>query len=139
MSIVIPDSVTTLGSGVFSNCTKLSSVTFGKNLTEIPSSAFLNCTSLPGSIAIPEGITHIQNGAFAYSGLKSVTLPSSLKYIANGAFAGINFVDCSTIATPPQIGSEAFIGNSNLIILVPAASLNAYKSAWGMYAPYIIC
>ena len=139
MSIVIPDSVTTLGSGVFSNCTKLSSVTFGKNLTEIPSSAFLNCTSLPGSIAIPEGITHIQNGAFASSGLKSVTLPSSLKYIANGAFAGINFVDCSAIATPPQIGSEAFIGNSNLIILVPAASLNAYKSAWGMYAPYIIC
>lgn len=139
MSIVIPDSVTTLGSGVFSGCTKLSSVTFGKNLTEIPSSAFLNCTSLPGSIAIPEGITHIRNGAFASSGLKSVTLPSSLTHIASGAFAGIIFVDCSAIATPPQIESDAFVGNSNLIILVPAASLNAYKSAWGMYAPYIIC
>ncbi len=139
MSIVIPDSVTTLGSGVFSGCTKLSSVTFGKNLTEIPSSAFLNCTSLPGLIAIPEGITSIGSGAFANSGLNAVTLPSSLTYIASGAFAGIDFVDCSAIATPPQIDSSAFVGNSNLIIVVPAASLNAYKSAWGMYAPYIRC
>ncbi|MBR5132466.1 MAG: leucine-rich repeat domain-containing protein [Alistipes sp.] len=139
MSIVIPDSVTTLGSGVFSNCTELSSVTFGKKLTEIPSSAFFNCSSLSGrNMVIPEGITSIGNGAFAYS-VKTVTLPSSLRYIANGAFAGINVVDCSAIATPPQIESEAFIGNSNLIIVVPAASLNAYKSAWGMYAPYIRC
>ena len=139
MSIVIPDSVTTLGSGVFSGCTELSSVTFGKNLTEIPSSAFFNCSSLPGSIAIPEGITSIGSNAFAYSGLRSVTLPSSLRYIGSGAFAEINFVDCSAIATPPQIASGAFGGNSNLIILVPAASLNAYKSAWGIYAPYIRC
>ena len=139
MSIVIPDSVTTLGSGIFSGCTKLSSVTFGKNLTEIPGSAFFNCTSLPGSIAIPEGITSIGSGAFANSGLRFVTLPSSLRYIKGGAFAEINVVDCSAIATPPQIDSGAFGGNSNLIILVPAASLNAYKSAWGMYAPYIRC
>lgn len=137
MSIVIPDSVTTLGSGVFSGCTKLSSVTFGKNLTEIPSSAFFNCSSFPGSIAIPEGITSIGSVAFANSGLRFVTLPSSLRYIKSGAFADINVVDCSAIATPPQIESGAFGGNSNLIILVPAASLNAYKSAWGMYAPYI--
>ena len=139
MSIVIPDSVTTLGSGVFSGCTKLSSVTFGKNLTEIPSSAFFNCSSFPGSIAIPEGITSIGSVAFANSGLRFVTLPSSLRYIKSGAFADINVVDCSAIATPPQIESGAFGGNSNLIILVPAASLNAYKSAWGMYAPYIRC
>ena len=136
-SIILPNNVTSIKTYAFSGCTKLSSVTFGKNLTEIPSSAFFNCSSFPGSIAIPEGITSIGSVAFANSGLRFVTLPSSLRYIKSGAFADINVVDCSAIATPPQIESGAFGGNSNLIILVPAASLNAYKSAWGMYAPYI--
>lgn len=137
ISIVIPDSVTKLGSGVFFGCSKLSSVTLSKNLTSIPSSAFINCTNLRTStITIPEGITYIGNGAFANS-LNAVTLPSSIRQIDDGAFAGITFVNCSAVTTPPTIQSQTFVTNASLVILVPAESLNAYKSAWGQYAAYI--
>lgn len=135
ISIVIPDSVTKLGNNVFSGCSKLSSVTLSKNLTSIPSAAFYRCTNIR-VITIPEGITYIGSAAFAYS-LNAVTLPSSIEYIGDGAFAGITFVDCSAVTTPPTIESQTFATNASLIIVVPAESLNAYKSAWGQYVAYI--
>ncbi len=42
----IPDSVTTIGGGVFYNCTKLQSITWGKGVKTVGGSAFNNCTSL---------------------------------------------------------------------------------------------
>ena len=48
---------------VFSNCTKLSSVTIGENVKNIPSFAFYDCDGLT-SITIPNSVTSIGDAAF---------------------------------------------------------------------------
>ena len=61
--------------------------TFPAETTVIGSEAFSSCSSL-GDITIPEGVTTIEVGAFAWSSLKSISFPSTLTTICNDAFAG---------------------------------------------------
>jgi putative transposon-encoded protein len=52
--VVIPESVTEIGSSAFYDCTSLESVVIPESVTEIGSSAFSDCTSLE-NIYIPKG------------------------------------------------------------------------------------
>jgi len=63
--------------------------TFPAGTTVIGTEAFSNCRSI-GDISIPEGVTTIETGAFAWSSLKTISFPSSLTTIENDAFAGCN-------------------------------------------------
>jgi hypothetical protein len=61
--LVIPsaiegNSVTSIGSRAFANCTSLTSVTIPDSVTSIGSSAFSSCTSLT-SVTIPDSVTSI--------------------------------------------------------------------------------
>ena len=64
-SIVIPNSVTSIGGSAFNNCTQLQHVTFEPNskLESISGGAFYRCTSLI-SIIIPNSVTSIGYNAF---------------------------------------------------------------------------
>ena len=53
-SVTIPDSVTSIGDGAFENCTGLTSVTIPDSVTSIGDEAFNNCTRLT-SITVKEG------------------------------------------------------------------------------------
>ncbi|MDR0447860.1 MAG: leucine-rich repeat domain-containing protein [Treponema sp.] len=61
-AVVIEDGVTTLGLGAFAGCSNLTSINFGKGVTNIPNSVFRG-TAIT-SIIIPEQIVKIENGAF---------------------------------------------------------------------------
>ena len=63
-SIVIPNSVTTIGWGAFSSCTSLSSVIIMSGVTSIGADAFYGCSSL-SNITIPDSVTEIYDGAFS--------------------------------------------------------------------------
>lgn len=58
VEINIPDSVTTLGVGAFSNCNKLQSVKLSKNIEEMPCYLFNGCTALK-KIHIPAKVKKI--------------------------------------------------------------------------------
>ena len=74
-SVVIPDSVTNIGSAAFSGCTGLTSATIGNGVTSIGVYAFYNCTSLT-SITIPDSVTSIGTSAFyGCFSLESVSIP----------------------------------------------------------------
>ena len=85
-SVVIEDSVTTIGSYAFEYCTGLTSVTIPDSVTSIGEEAFRGCTGLT-SITIPDSVTSIGGSAFSScTGLKSVTIPDSVTSIGSYAF-----------------------------------------------------
>ena len=81
----ILESVTSIGTWAFKDCTSLASVTIPSSVTEIGSYAFENCTSLT-SVKIPNSVTKIDNYAFGgCTSLKSITIPDSVTYISDKA------------------------------------------------------
>lgn len=61
--LVIPAGVTSLGDGVFGNCTNLTSVVLPEGITEIPANTFAMSTMLK-TIVLPSTITSISTNVF---------------------------------------------------------------------------
>ena len=114
-SVVIPDSVTSIGDHAFYNCSGLTSVTIPDGVTSISDYAFNNCSSLT-SIAIPESVTSI--GSYAFydcSSLTSVTIPDGVTSISRSTFRGCSSLTSVTIPDGvTSIGEYAFAYCSDL-------------------------
>lgn len=92
-SVTIPDSVTYIGSHAFGNCSGLTNVTMGASVTSIGNGAFEDCSGLT-SVEIPDSVTTIGDYAFGYcSGLTNVTIGASVADIGHGAFRGCSALD----------------------------------------------
>ena len=107
---IIPNSVTSIGSGAFAYCSGLTELTLPNSVTSIGYAAFRGC-----------------------SGLTELTLPNSITSIGDYAFA-----DCSGLSKitslaeiPPVCDSEVFDGvnKTNCELIVPIMSVTAYKQA----------
>lgn len=109
-TITIPNSVNTIGDLAFAYCTGVQSVSLGNSLTSIGVSSFVGCTGLT-SITIPSVVTNI--GGTAFSGCTNLTSVVSLAEI------------------PPTLGVNAI--NSSVIVNIPCATYEAYRSSWGNY------
>ena len=108
-SVTIPDSVTSIGSGAFSMCHKLKKVKLPKNLKTIESTTFLGCDSLE-EITIPDSVTTIGSSAFYYcENLKRVKVSSNLTYIADYAFFRCRkLADIEGLSPDATVHSTAF-------------------------------
>ena len=158
-SIFIPATVKTIDKSAFNFCQSLKSVTFaeGSQLTEIPYFCFADNEALT-SIEIPSLVTTLGDYVFwSSANLADVTLPDGLKTIGKEAFCGCKamttidlpaavesigqsaFSGCTSLTTvtclaetPPTLGENAFRNCADgLQILVPSASVDAYKAASG--------
>ena len=86
--MVIPNSVTSIGSYAFSGCSGLTSITIPNSVTSIDRRAFSYCSGLT-SITIGSSVTCIDEGAFSgCSSLSSITIGSSVTSIGGTAFSG---------------------------------------------------
>ena len=90
---IIPYSVTSIGSGAFSGCSELTSISIPSSVTEIGSNAFSGCSSLT-SIVIPNNVKIIGEHTFYGCGLTSITIPNSVSFIEHSAFEA-----CSALST----------------------------------------
>ena len=108
-SLVIKDTVTSLGTGAFSMCPALSEVYIGKGINSISSGAFSGCSYLR-QITIPNNITSIGYAAFGQSGLTEISFDSGsdLRMIGMEAFAMTNLVKIEIPSSVNLIDTKAF-------------------------------
>ena len=132
--IILPNTITTIGSSAFTRCTALKSIVIPNSVTEIGDYAFMGCSALPAvdipasvskigyqafdgctalsAVTIPAGITETGDRAFANcTGLASVSLPNSMQIISNDMFNGCNALAQVKIPSGvTEIESGAFYG-----------------------------
>ena len=155
-SINIPNSVKIIGDYAFSGCTALTSINIPNSVKTIGVRAFSTCTALT-SINIPNSVTTIEKGAFSYCyKLKQIDIPNSVTTLSKDLLSDCRalesirihkdvvkieeaaFDGCSNLTnisceatTPPTCGTDAFkyVNKSKCKLLVPQASIDAYKVA----------
>jgi len=89
-NVIIPNSVTNIGSMAFMSCTNLASVTIPNGVLSLGDSAFNYCTGLT-NISIPGSVITIGNSAFyGCTRLNGVAIPSSVITIGNSAFGVVS-------------------------------------------------
>lgn len=108
-SVVISNSVTSIGENAFQDCTGLTSLTIGDSVRSIRRSAFYNCTRLT-SVTFPGSVKSIDESAFYGTTLKEVCLPSKVTVIGDSAFAKCQSIEkvVSLNPIPPEIESSTF-------------------------------
>ena len=96
-SVIIPNTVKTIGIAAFVCCTNLTSVTIPNSVTSIGELAFADCQSLP-SVTIPNSVTSIGEHAFdSCQSLPSVNIPNSVTNIGGGAFSSSGCLTAITV------------------------------------------
>lgn len=114
-TLVLADTVKTIGKSAFSNLTKLSSVTFSASLETIGQYAFYGCESLTVFNA-PSSLKTIEYGAFANSGLETITLNEGLESILGednnlDAYLGpFDYTKIKTLKVPSTVKKVCVFG-----------------------------
>ena len=114
-SYIVPDTVTAIDGGTFSDSGNLTSVTMGTNLASIGSGAFSGCSSLT-SVTFSQSVTNIGANAFYRCiCLARVDIPDGVVTIGDNAFnscSSLTHVSLGNGVT--SIGSYAFSAFANL-------------------------
>lgn len=145
-TLILPSSVVTIGSGVFSLCNSLASIQveednpvfFSENdilYKKNPVSLFYVPRNIQGDVEMNSEITSIPSSAFQYcSGITSVTIPDKVTSIADGAFnscTALTEVNFSTTGKVATIGVQAFGKCSGLMLVnIPASVTTIEASAF---------
>lgn len=131
-----------IGYCMFYGCANLKNIVLPNSVTSIGSIAFEFCDSLT-TVNIPNSVISI--GGYAFCGCDSLTtieIGSSVESIGNFAFGYCNIKECNCYAlTPPSLGSYTFGYNvlEGATLYVPARKGSAYNSSdWRRYFTNII-
>lgn len=99
--VVIPDTVTSIGSSLFENCTELEEVTLPEGITSVPFACFQGCSSL-SRVNLPDSITNFETYAFKdCTSLTSMILPQNLSGITLASFEGCT--NLQRVVIPPSV------------------------------------
>jgi hypothetical protein len=151
-SVVIPDSVTTIGNLAFSSCNNLTNVSLGNGVKVIGNSAFASTKIV--SFTFPDSVTNIGTGLFSdcYSletvvfskkmttissftfekcdALRNVVIPYGIEIIDTHAFgsSGINSITIPDSVI--QIGDYAFYATNLTSITIPENVISIGSNAF---------
>ena len=140
-TILIPDSVTSIGNKAFYNCENLTTVTMSKSLVSIYGEAFGDCISLSTIDCIPKTLESAYGNGWnddigPFSGckrLKTVTFESGMTSIPGILFSKCTGIETITIPnTVTSIGPKSFYSCENLKIVNMSKSLvSIFGEAFG--------
>ena len=133
-SIIVPNSVTSIGEGAFSGCILLFKIIIPNSVTSIGDLAFMDSNAL-SHIVISNSVTSIGDGTFyGCSSLTNIVIPDSVTSIGDIAFSGCRSL--SNIVIPDSVTSigdyvfEGCTSLSNIVIPNNVTSIgsNAFKN-----------
>lgn len=121
-SVSIPSGIKKIGAEAFAGNTTMTSVSLGKEITEIEYGAFRDCDNLV-SVSLPDSLEIIGNGAFSNnSTLKRISIKKNLKELGSGVFAGCN--NLSTVSVDQD--NPYFLVSENALYSKDKATLYTY-------------
>lgn len=140
-SFEVPSLVTTLGSQAFQNCTSLTTVVLPNGFLSLGNWTLQGCSAL-ANINLPEGMTSLGYTTLRGTALTSITIPSTMTNITTAFQYCNSLAEITCLATtPPTLNSGGLDHDPSLTrtIYVPAASVDVYKAAsnWSNYANII--
>ena len=106
-SITLPNTITSISSCAFINCSNLKKVVLPNTLKDIGWGSFAYCSSL-SDIQLPEGLTSIS--AWAFGGchnLQKIELPNGITSLPDAVFKDCGFVNFSIPASIKRISSQS--------------------------------
>jgi len=125
-SVIIPNSITTIGNNAFSGVnygiggsSHLTSVIIPNSVTTIGSNAF-SYNELT-SVIIPNSVKSIGNGAFQYNQLTNIAIPNSIIKIESSTFANNKLTSVTIPESITTIGSNAFSQNHLTSVTIPSS------------------
>ncbi len=128
ITVIISDSVTSIGDHAFENCTKLSSISIGDSVTSIGISVFRGCSSLTSivvsvdnakfcsdaDVLFDKGMTLIVQYPIGNTN-PTYSIPSTVTSIGANAFYGCIYLKNLTIPeSVTSLGTSAFYGCTDL-------------------------
>ena len=106
--VVLPNSIESFGQGAFARCYGLTSLHLPEGFTTISENMFFDCMGLT-TIEIPSSVTRIEKSAFEMSYITHINIPESVTYIGESAFKSctrLTSIDIPNSVT--EIGPSAF-------------------------------
>lgn len=132
-SIIVPDTVTSIGMDTFRGCKKLKKITLPNGITSIGLDAFAECSGL-SSINLPTSLKTLELGTFnGCSNLTEIVIPSGVTTMKADVF--LNCTGLSQVVIPPgmvEIAPSSFYGCSKLTSINVADGNPAFTNIDGI-------
>lgn len=113
-TVILPESLTTIGNSVFAMCTGLTEINIPANVRILGRWMFEGCNQLT-EVTLPDGITDIPASAFYSCGIESINIPSSVNTVGAWAFNLCNNLISITIpASVTSLGESVLRECANL-------------------------
>ena len=106
--VILPNSIESFGTGAFARCYGMTSLRLPEGFTTISERMFFDCTGLT-TIEIPLSVTRIEKSAFEMSYITHIDIPETVTYIGESAFESctrLTSIDIPNSVT--EIGPSAF-------------------------------
>lgn len=129
-SVTLPSTLKTIGSGAFSNCEKLTTVTFGGSEEYIGAAAFSE-TAIT-TLDLPDSLTDMGSSVFYNTPLESIKIPAGVKTIRAFCFSECRKLTSVDLGSVERLDNYAFDTCKSLsAITLPETLLSVGDYAFG--------